>query len=33
MRSEAIDWVPIMIAILAPLMLAAAVQHRQRTFG
>ena len=31
MRSAAIDWIPIVIAILAPLMLAGAVQHRQRT--
>ena len=33
MRSEAIDWIPIVIAILAPPMLAAAVQYRQRTLS
>ena len=31
MRREAIDWIPIVIAILAPLILGAAVQYRQRT--
>jgi hypothetical protein len=31
MRSQSIDWSLVVIAILAPLIVAAVVQHRQRT--